>query len=212
MGNTSDDTPTKLIKENGFSQKFPQIEINKKLELNFEEFSFKKRLEEQTVNTETSLELCKSDSQIKNKFKTFYDTNSKDEKEFENSQLNEKCFSDYKKVKENLISIDEFVLNLKKYKENFNKLPISLNRQLEVPITLPSIKEVIFHEKPIENLELPLEQLKISSNDYALNKEETERIQKNLPLFYNLLFKKDGKSTDDQNGEENSSTGTIKSE
>lgn len=230
MSNISDDQPAKLIKENGFSHEVPQSTVpaheivDKNIEQkNIEKFTIPcdKRIElyengiKDQENTETSLKVSKTDWQIKNKFKAFYDTtnSSKDDTKLENSQLNEKCFSDYKKVKENLISIDEFVLNLKKYKEKLNERPANLNRRLELPKTLPSIKEVIFNEKPIEIEEMPLAQLKISSaTDYALNKEETERIQTNLPLFYNLIFKNDGKITDDQKDEEIASTGVVKSE
>lgn len=227
MSNTFDDQmnlnlqPPNNIKENGFSH-HPSLEIsqnvltageiNKEMERNLEKFKTEEhntKLKPQTPLKEYNSNIrVYKEWEIKNKFNKFFDNSmmlGDYKSEFENTQLNEKCFSDYKKVKENLISIDEFVSNLKSYKdENLKVIPQK---------TLPSIKAAI-HEKSKDVLELPLQQLKISSNAYALNKEESEKIQKNLPLFYNLLFKNDSKEekvTDDQKEESNDYTGTIKS-
>lgn len=227
------------------------LERNKEMERSLEKFkTFHPRISEHRLNETTifkpKLSAEESNSNIINykewqrklKNQIFYDTirseesNRKIDKfvssfdnyktDFENSKLSEKCFSDYKKVKGNLISIDEFVTNLNRYKEeNFediklDQISINLNQRIQIPRTLPSVKEAIFCEKPDEILELPLKQLKISSNEYALNKDESEKIKKNLPLFYNLLFKDEefeGKQIADGTKEKIVTyTGTIKSE
>lgn len=230
----------KIIKENGFNPRSSHEiqqnavtarEIIKEMERNLEKFKtispkktvkvYENGIEDHSTKVKPDQSLKKYNSnigvykewEIKNKFKTFSDNSmmlDEYKPEFENSKLNEKCFADYKKVKQNLISIDEFVSNLNRYKEeNLNEVP----RRLEIPKTLPSIKSAIFHEKPNEILELPLEQLKIPvSSAYALNKEESEKIRKNLPLFYNLLFKNDAKDEKIIEEEKRSYTGTIKSE
>lgn len=138
----------------------------------------------------------------------------------DNSQLNEKCFSDYRKVKGNLISLDQFVTNINQYKKEslvdvtpVEYVPQNLNRRLEIPRTLPSIRDAIFPLQPNEVLELPLKALKISSNDYALNKEESQRIKTNLPLFHKLLFESQEDRAEKIIEQPIASyTGTIKSE